>query len=194
MEVGPGHDCLPEGSRCVDGSMCVGTLDKKICVMPRSFGHSCGFTGFDICADGLDCVESICGIPNIPLGGHCSKPGSVCEAGTVCAGKKNRKKCVEPVRMGGVCSKNLYSVCETGYECIKRLCSLSMVPVGGDCITEGSNCAPGSVCVGDDTMKKCVTPGMEGGECATDSFMVCELGLECEDSMCVRPKIPGGGN
>ena len=60
-----------------------------------------------------------------------------------------------------------------------------------DCTRAPKNCAPGLVCAGTDTKKRCVSPMAPGKRCQTDPYWVCQAGLECQKKLC---KIPRGAN
>ncbi|PXF39691.1 hypothetical protein BWQ96_10608 [Gracilariopsis chorda] len=193
-KIPKGGDCLPEGSVCVDGTICAGTDTKKQCVTPMSVGGRCGQDPFWICEAGLDCVDGTCTKPKIPKGGDCLPEGSVCVDGTICAGTDTKKQCVTPMSVGGRCGQDPFWICEAGLDCVDGTCTKPKIPKGGDCLPEGSVCVDGTICAGTDTKKQCVTPMSVGGRCGQDPFWICEAGLDCVDGTCTKPKIPKGGD
>lgn len=84
-KVPVGGDCLDESSACVDGTVCVGTLTEKICVVPGTMGSDCSLAElFSICAEELICMNEKCSKPSVPEGGDCSDDYSVCVKDSIC--------------------------------------------------------------------------------------------------------------
>lgn len=180
-----GGDCLRAGSRCVRGSVCVGTSTVKVCAIPSSIGGSC-LTPFTLCADGLDCRDGKCEKPKVPEGGNCAPEGSVCADGTVCVGGRKKKICVRPRGLGEKCSTPRLIICKSQYRCKRGICRPPPVPVGGDCLPKFAVCVFKASCVGTSSKKVCAKPSNEGGSCGTP-FTFCESGLDCKRHTCVKP-------
>lgn len=64
--------------------------------------------------------------------------------------------------------------------------------VGGSCLSEGSECEQGTVCVGTSLSKRCVEPLENGEACGNDPFWVCEDGLTCRNDICRMPLVKVG--
>lgn len=188
-------DCSTDGSICQDSLVCAGPEGSKKCVLPSFLGGGCGSDPYNVCAEGFDCVDGECEVEKVPIGGNCRKAGSVCESGTVCAGKNSRKKCVMPGKVGDKCDRTPFQVCEDNLECRKYKCSTPVIPEGGDCFLHGSECIEGAQCIGTETEKRCISPTAKGGSCEIlNKFSYCESSLQCRDGKCQEPKLPVGGN
>lgn len=192
--VPEGGDCLPEDSKCVEGTICVGTDAVKTCITPISPGGECTDDVLSVCEEDYDCVEGVCSPPTVPKGGDCSAEDAVCTEGTVCAGRPHRRRCVTPMPIGGRCGQDPRWVCEDGLVCMRKVCKPKPLPEGSDCLPEGSVCEDGTVCAGGPTRKRCVVPMQIGGPCGTDPRWICAEGLECMQKKCVLAPVPEGGN
>lgn len=47
-------------------------------------------------------------------------------------------------------------------------------------------CSGNTVCVGENSLKKCVVPMKLGGPCGTDPYLICSDELACSDGRCVK--------
>lgn len=192
--VPPGGDCLPEHSICMDGYICVGRENKKMCKKPMMEGENCGKDPFWVCHESLTCVDNKCAHPAVPPKGDCLPEGSVCEEGTICTGTEKKRKCVMPMTEGKNCGTDPFWVCEEYLECVRNRCRRPPVLPEGDCLHENSVCTEGYSCVGRNNKKKCKKPMTKGEKCGTDPFWVCEEGLQCMKRKCVLPPVPPKGD
>ncbi|KAI0562539.1 crumbs protein precursor 95F [Gracilaria domingensis] len=157
-------------------------------------GERCGVDPYWVCAKGLRCKKNVCVAPQVPVGGNCRRPGSVCEPGAVCVGTDRKKRCVKPMGPGGECGRDPLWICEAGLECTGGICVKPRVPLGESCLEADSVCVEGAICVGTATRKICKKPRTVGEQCDVDPFWVCEDGLDCIANVCEKPKVPRGGD
>ncbi|KAI0562538.1 hypothetical protein FGB62_58g042 [Gracilaria domingensis] len=174
-------DCTAKGSLCIDGTVCIGTNQKRKCLMLGGMNKPCG--PGTLCPRGLQCVGGFCRMPKIPVGGSCLKPGSICVDGSICAGTPRKKVCVKPKSIEQKCGRSPFWVCKRGLHCIRGICK-KKIPHGGNCLRKGAFCAHGTVCVGTSRVKRCVIPGPAGYRCGKNPFMVCRKGLKCQHGLC----------
>eukprot|EP00737_Agarophyton_chilense_P000166 gb/GEZJ01000193.1/.p1 GENE.gb/GEZJ01000193.1/~~gb/GEZJ01000193.1/.p1 ORF type:complete len:333 (-),score=13.08 gb/GEZJ01000193.1/:1788-2786(-) len=180
--------------RCPKNTVCAGPIWRKRCVIPMTLGKTCGVDPYWVCAKGLKCKKHVCTLPKIEVGGDCTREGSVCVSGAVCAGTDKKKMCVKPMGPGGRCGSDPFWVCKSGLECSMGACVKPKVPLGESCLERGSRCVEGAICVGTPTKKLCKRPRTVGQSCEVDPFWVCEDGLDCVSNICVKPKVPRGGD
>lgn len=183
-KIKAGDSCLANGSICEHGLMCAGHSRKKICVLPRAAGKACYNNAFVRCADGLVCQDRKC---MTPVDGNCKPKGSLCVPGTICAGPQSQRRCVVPKTEGQQCGIDTVSTCADGLDCVGNICVQPTVPMGGDCLVDGSVCDNGLVCAGTTDKKTCVRPRAPGQRCFYNPFSVCMNGLRCEQGMCKTP-------
>lgn len=188
-----GGDCLPEGAKCMEGTVCAGSPRRKRCVAPMGEGGRCGVDPRWVCAAGLQCRRKKCVVVPIPSGGDCLPEGAICVTGTVCAGSLRRKRCVVPMGKGGRCGQDPRWICAVGLECRRKVCVQIVIPTGGDCSEEGVVCEERTVCAGRKN-QRCVVPMQEGERCGQDPRWICAAGLECKHKKCVPITVPKGGD
>lgn len=179
-----GGDCSKLKSKCEAGTVCAGTAKRMRCVVPMAENETCGRDPFWVCESSLDCVDNLCKKMAIEKGGNCLPKDSVCTEGTVCAGRSDKKRCVKPMSEGERCGRDPFWICKAGLDCVENRCVLPRVRKGGNCLKEGSVCVEGTVCVGTEMRKKCVTPMDKGEKCGKDPFWVCKAGLTCTNGTC----------
>eukprot|EP00178_Gracilaria_changii_P001153 TRINITY_DN1162_c0_g1_i1.p1 TRINITY_DN1162_c0_g1~~TRINITY_DN1162_c0_g1_i1.p1 ORF type:complete len:930 (-),score=56.66 TRINITY_DN1162_c0_g1_i1:720-3509(-) len=177
-----GKSCLSKEAMCVDGAVCAGTNEKKLCVMPKSVRQRCGHDPFWVCQPGLTCEEGFC---KIPRGKDCTPKGSLCVDGTKCAGSDDEKRCVTPKRVRQRCGQDPFAVCAMGLTCEDGFCKN---PKGSDCSAKDSLCVDDTVCAGTDMKRRCVMPVDVKHRCGQTPFAVCKKGLVCEEGLCKIPK------
>lgn len=192
-------ECSSYEDECPSGLICVGPKVTMRCAPTRPVGSECDSQQYLPCEPGVLCRDGLCTESIVSEGGNCLPFGSVCESGTVCAGRNGRKKCVLPMKEGEFCKGDPFWVCEEGLECSDNLCIRPVVPKGGDCSAEGAVCEEGTVCK-DKVLsvaaseKRCIRPREEGERCKRDPFWMCAEGLSCAHNRCISGPFPKGGN
>ncbi|KAI0559649.1 hypothetical protein FGB62_140g038 [Gracilaria domingensis] len=116
-----GMRCAKGGATCEPGAVCAGPAERKMCVKPIDAGLFCGQNLYQVCEADLECIKGIC-LKKVPAGGNCLTHGSICAAGTVCAGTFNRKVCVIPQSEGHRCGRTLFQVCQQDLTCVQGRC------------------------------------------------------------------------
>eukprot|EP00178_Gracilaria_changii_P025568 TRINITY_DN78751_c0_g1_i1.p1 TRINITY_DN78751_c0_g1~~TRINITY_DN78751_c0_g1_i1.p1 ORF type:complete len:233 (-),score=10.58 TRINITY_DN78751_c0_g1_i1:340-1038(-) len=178
------NSCFRGG--CPGNTVCAGRSWWKKCVVPMPLGKRCGVDPYWVCERGLVCQNFVCRLPLIPVGGDCSRRGSVCVPGSVCVGDAQVERCVKPRGPGMKCGSDPFTACVSGLECIEGMCMVPKIDLGGDCKPEGSVCKDGLFCLGDNGLKKCVKGMTEGQKCGLDPFWSCQPGLSCIGRICTK--------
>lgn len=111
--------------QCQSGTLCVGTIKKKICKRGMALGGKCRTDPFWVCEPGLICVRGKCSDPKrLPLGGNCGFASTSCAPGLLCTSvKKHKKRCVKALKLGAKCNSiSNWSVCKEGLNCHSGRC------------------------------------------------------------------------
>ena len=175
---GPNEVCLPPLS-------CVGPVGVKRCFMKKGLGMTCGQDPFWVCEDGLVCFKGKCRT-SVARAGSCSDPDAGCVKPFICAGPAGGEKCVKRKYRGMVCGDTPFSKCAPRLKCdTDGICKLEM-GLRGKCGANFQICTPPLSCVGTPELKRCVMKKGIGMVCGKDPFWVCEDGLECINSRCVK--------
>lgn len=184
-KIPAGGVCLFNRATCDDGLICAGNAHRKICVTPKERGDQCGRSSFEKCQSDLECHGGRCCVPQ---NGDCLPSRSICVPGLVCAGRTNKKRCVEPMPEGDACGQDPFWVCEKGLNCVNNICVKPGIQDGGSCAKNEDGCSEGLVCVGTKSRKFCVSPLNSGSACYLSPFVVCKDGFVCDGEMCGIPR------
>merc|ERR1711966_286814 len=195
-------DCNGEGT-CVN-RMCEQKIAKRTMQMPSGKGGQCsdgtcvntdvregGVCGeFDLCADGLNCVNGICTAPvqrrsGIGLGGTCDLSiGDTCAQGLECV----NGICTQMlIPFGGACAAG--DTCESPYVCVDGKCGNPLIPYGGAC-GAGDTCASGLECLGGVCMDPITGTCTNGCICLNSDCAKCTTNCSCF-GLCCMPRCLG---
>lgn len=189
----------PAGEACRRDDECqVGLIcNALICSAPVSVGEPCAGTSGATCKLGLSCVGSTDTQPGAcqtnesvqagAAGAVCSPGGTLCREGLSCAFDSGSTfKCVAAVAKGASCKLALPSQCPIDTYCdateVTATGKCTELPVAGEACVLGDDCAPGHICVTQDSTSTCRRIGNVGDECLADSL--CRSGA-CVDGTCV---------
>jgi hypothetical protein len=161
------------GERCVGGLDCLGgACLGGVCVAEAAVGEPCDERE---CADGLDCVASLCEAP-VPSGGACDEESVCAELGEIC--------------VGGVCAPIERTRCTWDEECGSgRRCDDEICVAGLPTCVSGDECGVDRTCVGE-RADRCVVPVGVGWECRSERD--CPFPMPCADGRCATRGLPGG--
>lgn len=116
--VDVGGSCDVGGTPCMPGLTCLGNSSNRRCFKERTLGEKCGKDPFWVCEAAFACVNRRCVNPTtVPVAGRCDTPGTACEAGLICLGNPNNRRCFKERTLGQKCGKDPFWVCEAAYTC-----------------------------------------------------------------------------
>lgn len=141
----------------------------------------------------LSLLLTVHGLPSTMKKGTlaCTQYGVPCGNNRKCAGPDENLLCVRAMPAGKSCAVDPYWICEESLKCENHVC---VVPEMGNCSQNEDHCSSGLICAGSGNLKRCVRPVGEGHSCGSNSFQICETGLNCANDKCVRPQVSAGGN
>lgn len=136
---------------CPKETLCHDTPTGHRCLPVLELNDECSPADSQPCGLGLQCRNHQCK-PVLVEGDTCdTSPTSTlapCSSGLMCAGLRNRKRCVKPMGLGQSCLRDPYWVCAKGLSCRYYRC-VRALSTDCDCTDGTGLCEMGTICKGD---------------------------------------------
>ncbi|MDX2020466.1 MAG: hypothetical protein SF187_09500 [Deltaproteobacteria bacterium] len=150
------------------------------CLVPSIVGGACGDPdlGRPVCVEPALCVQGVCRLDAVPLGGTClpQAPHVQCADAGACV----RNVCISKGTETAPCRALPSAPCDPGLTCKDGACR-SFIADGQSCEPKSGalvDCRAGSSCVRAGPAYVCARDGLEGGACRAGE-VPCDDGLVC---------------